>query len=170
MACGGVVSYFKVNSSTLFRWFIMEVSLSYLMVGLVSCVFVAMIFGFAHFRRKNKGVWGIREGEASVLTIKVCSLLSFLCLLSYLIKGRVLISLDWFRFNRFSGLLRVSLDEYFFFFFFVACFVSWSILEFSLYYMGEDPFFKRFFRLLVVFLLKMLLLTCSRSLFLFFIG
>lgn len=55
-------------------------------------------------------------------------------------------------------------------FFSVALFVSWSILEFSFYYMKKDPLPKKFFRLLIIFLLKMIILTSTKNIFLLFIG
>lgn len=66
--------------------------------------------------------------------------------------------------------LKVLYDQYFLTFLTVALIVTWSIIEFSYYYMREDPKSTAFFRLLVIFLLKMLILTCSKSLFLIFLG
>jgi len=86
------------------------------------------------------------------------------------LAGGIRVNLGWLFFGANRGGLRVKLDLYFILFFFVACFVSWSILEFSMYYMGSDSYRKRFFRLLLIFLLKMLFLTCSDRLFIFFVG
>jgi len=52
----------------------------------------------------------------------------------------------------------------------VALLVSWSILEFSFYYMDRDPSPNKFFRLLIIFLLKMIILTSTEKIFLVFIG
>nr|YP_010926097.1 NADH dehydrogenase subunit 5 [Crossaster japonicus]WKF51886.1 NADH dehydrogenase subunit 5 [Crossaster japonicus] len=52
----------------------------------------------------------------------------------------------------------------------IALLVSWSILEFSYYYMDNDPNANNFFRLLIIFLLNMIILTSTNNLFLLFIG
>nr|YP_010963422.1 NADH dehydrogenase subunit 5 [Echinocrepis rostrata]WNL54534.1 NADH dehydrogenase subunit 5 [Echinocrepis rostrata] len=61
-------------------------------------------------------------------------------------------------------------DQYFLSFLSVALIVTWSIMEFSYYYMNDDPNTNSFFQLLTIFLLNMLILTCSNSLFLLFLG
>nr|YP_009369650.1 NADH dehydrogenase subunit 5 [Heterocentrotus mammillatus]AID60569.1 NADH dehydrogenase subunit 5 [Heterocentrotus mammillatus] len=66
--------------------------------------------------------------------------------------------------------LNFIYDQYFLVFLSVALIVTWSIMEFSYYYMAEDPNSSAFFRLLTIFLLNMLILTCSNSLFLVFLG
>nr|YP_009917971.1 NADH dehydrogenase subunit 5 [Colobocentrotus mertensii]QLM02019.1 NADH dehydrogenase subunit 5 [Colobocentrotus mertensii] len=66
--------------------------------------------------------------------------------------------------------LNFVYDQYFLVFLSVALVVTWSIMEFSYYYMEEDPNSNAFFRLLTIFLLNMLVLTCSNSLFLLFLG
>nr|AWB97745.1 NADH dehydrogenase subunit 5 [Mesocentrotus franciscanus] len=66
--------------------------------------------------------------------------------------------------------LNFIYDQYFLVFLSIALIVTWSIMEFSFYYMAEDPNSSAFFRLLTIFLLNMLILTCSNSLFLVFLG
>nr|NP_957763.1 NADH dehydrogenase subunit 5 [Ophiopholis aculeata]AAR01207.1 NADH dehydrogenase 5 [Ophiopholis aculeata] len=55
-------------------------------------------------------------------------------------------------------------------FFSVALAVTWSIIEFSHYYMATDPNASRFIRTLILFLFFMLLLVASNNLFLLFVG
>lgn len=76
----------------------------------------------------------------------------------------------WLVEKSFSIPLQFCFDIKFKIFFSVALFVSWSILEFSFYYMRKDPTPKKFFRLLVIFLLKMIILTSTKNIFLLFIG
>nr|QNQ65316.1 NADH dehydrogenase subunit 5 [Amphiura sp. JN-2020] len=66
--------------------------------------------------------------------------------------------------------LAFSLDFVFIIFASTALFVTWSIVEFSHYYMKGDPNKATFFNILLLFLLFMLLLTSSNSLFTLFIG
>nr|YP_009344339.1 NADH dehydrogenase subunit 5 [Temnopleurus toreumaticus]APT42107.1 NADH dehydrogenase subunit 5 [Temnopleurus toreumaticus] len=66
--------------------------------------------------------------------------------------------------------LNLLYDQFFTLFLTIALIVTWSIMEFSYYYMSEDPNNTAFFRLLTIFLLNMLVLTCANSLFLLFLG
>nr|UPP55861.1 NADH dehydrogenase subunit 5 [Cheiraster sp. SS-2022] len=77
---------------------------------------------------------------------------------------------NWFTNNSFIISLELNFDLKFNLFLSVALFVSWSIIEFSCYYMNNDPLPNNFFRLLIIFLLNMLLLTSTNNIFLIFIG
>nr|YP_010960790.1 NADH dehydrogenase subunit 5 [Poraniopsis inflata]WNH38681.1 NADH dehydrogenase subunit 5 [Poraniopsis inflata] len=77
---------------------------------------------------------------------------------------------NWFPNNSFNINLEFHFDLKFNAFFSVALLVSWSIIEFSYYYMGNDPAPNNFFRLLVIFLLNMIILTSTNNIFLLFIG
>nr|YP_010925344.1 NADH dehydrogenase subunit 5 [Leptychaster arcticus]WKD83329.1 NADH dehydrogenase subunit 5 [Leptychaster arcticus] len=77
---------------------------------------------------------------------------------------------NWLSSNSFSIPVELHFDLNFNIFFSVALFVSWSIVEFSFYYMNNDPAPNNFFRLLVIFLLNMIILTSANNIFLLFIG
>nr|YP_009019255.1 NADH dehydrogenase subunit 5 [Loxechinus albus]AGG84232.1 NADH dehydrogenase subunit 5 [Loxechinus albus] len=108
--------------------------------------------------------------------MNVLKVLTFLSLISLLISiendfNSINITLSiWISNTPTNIALNFILDQYFLVFLPVALVVTWSIMEFSYYYMESDPNSNAFFRLLTIFLLNMLILTSSNSLFLVFLG
>ena len=114
-----------------------------------------------------------KRGPFAMAILKALAFLSVLSLLITVKTGfreiKITLSL-WLRNTPLKISLNFIYDQYFLVFLSVALIVTWSIMEFSFYYMAEDPKRNSFFRLLTIFLLKMLVLTCSKSLFLIFLG
>nr|YP_010700928.1 NADH dehydrogenase subunit 5 [Ctenodiscus crispatus]WCI21143.1 NADH dehydrogenase subunit 5 [Ctenodiscus crispatus] len=105
--------------------------------------------------------------------LKNLAILSLLPLLSNILiesPDTTIILTNWLTNNTFSFTLEFHFDLNFNIFLSIALFVSWSIIEFSLYYMNSDPNPNNFFRLLIIFLLNMIILTSSNNIFLLFIG
>nr|AHH93117.1 NADH dehydrogenase subunit 5 [Peniagone sp. YYH-2013] len=104
-------------------------------------------------------------------TMKFLSVLAVLNLIIYNFNPNniFIYLLNWFP-NIVNNNISIFLDFNFIFFSSTALIVTWSIIEFSIYYLSSDPFNSGFFRLLIIFLLNMLILTSANNLFLFFIG
>nr|YP_010568184.1 NADH dehydrogenase subunit 5 [Odorrana hosii]UZC57604.1 NADH dehydrogenase subunit 5 [Odorrana hosii] len=72
------------------------------------------------------------------------------------------------------GLVNLSLstqfDAYTIVFLPIAFLVTWSILEFSIWYMQIDPNIEQFFKYLLIFLLAMVTLVCAGNLLILFAG
>nr|QOJ45160.1 NADH dehydrogenase subunit 5 [Rheobates palmatus] len=82
----------------------------------------------------------------------------------------ILISWKWFSIMSTPLNFSIQLDHYSILFTPIALFVSWSIIEYSLWYMNNDPKIQLFFKYLLIFLLAMMLLVSAGNLFILFIG
>nr|YP_003412080.1 NADH dehydrogenase subunit 5 [Raiamas senegalensis]BAI67706.1 NADH dehydrogenase subunit-5 [Raiamas senegalensis] len=82
----------------------------------------------------------------------------------------VITTWEWLNTQTFPANITFKLDHYSLIFTPVALFVTWSILEFALWYMSHDPYKDKFFKYLLMFLMFMIVLVTADNLIQLFIG
>nr|YP_009473022.1 NADH dehydrogenase subunit 5 [Hyloxalus subpunctatus]ASV64508.1 NADH dehydrogenase subunit 5 [Hyloxalus subpunctatus] len=82
----------------------------------------------------------------------------------------VIISWKWFNILSSPLNFSIQLDQYSILFIPIALLVSWSIVEYSLWYMHEDLKIQLFFKYLLIFLFAMMLLVSAGNFLVLFIG
>nr|YP_009859627.1 NADH dehydrogenase subunit 5 [Iphisa elegans]QKK36724.1 NADH dehydrogenase subunit 5 [Iphisa elegans] len=106
-----------------------------------------------------------------LLLIKTTTLTSLIPLLNYMNSQKeFFISINWWFTTNMDIKIDMMMDKYAIIFIPIALTVSWSILEFSAWYMNSDPKINQFFKYLMIFLFSMIILISSNNMFQFLIG
>nr|YP_008757752.1 NADH dehydrogenase subunit 5 [Arborophila brunneopectus]AGG10951.1 NADH dehydrogenase subunit 5 [Arborophila brunneopectus] len=105
-------------------------------------------------------------------TVKITFLISLTPMMIFIYSGAesIITYWEWQLTPNFKIPLTMKMDLYSMVFFPIALFVTWSILEFSTWYMASEPFITKFFTYLLIFLVAMLTLTIANNMFLLFVG
>nr|AOR39916.1 NADH dehydrogenase subunit 5 [Meles leucurus amurensis]QTI82623.1 NADH dehydrogenase subunit 5 [Meles leucurus] len=105
-------------------------------------------------------------------TISYAFMISLIPTMMFLHLGQdmMISNWHWITIQTMKMSLSFKLDYFSMIFIPVALFVTWSIMEFSMWYMHSDPHINRFFKYLLLFLITMMILVTANNMFQLFIG
>nr|YP_010758198.1 NADH dehydrogenase subunit 5 [Elephantulus intufi]WEW63560.1 NADH dehydrogenase subunit 5 [Elephantulus intufi] len=106
------------------------------------------------------------------MAIQYAFLTSTLPILTLMLTNQdtIISNWHWMTLHTLKLSLSFKLDYFSLMFIPIALYVTWSIMEFSLWYMHSDPHINRFLKYLLLFLITMMILVTANNLFQLFIG
>nr|AFK91997.1 NADH dehydrogenase subunit 5 [Rhinopithecus roxellana] len=138
---------------------------SIVMLALTSLIFPIIIT----FIKPNKNYMYPNYVKTIMMITFIISLLP-MTMYVLLDQDTIISNWHWMTIQSLEIMLSFKLDYFSMMFTPIALFITWCIMEFSMWYMSSDPNINQFFKYLLIFLITMLILITANNLFQLFIG